>query len=77
MKKVYYFSKEKLQFVEIKDFKYKLALTVSSSVLIICFLLFGGYSYIFSLLNSHRNISTLKNENEILKEKLEEISCAL
>ncbi|RPI73928.1 MAG: hypothetical protein EHM47_04950 [Ignavibacteriales bacterium] len=74
MKKVYYFSKEKLQFVEIKDFKFKLAVTVSSAVLIICFLLFGGYSYLFSLINSSRSVSSLKNENEILKEKLSEIT---
>jgi len=74
VKKVYYFSKEKLQFVEIKDFKFKLAVTVSSAVLIICFLLFGGYSYLFSLINSSRSVSSLKNENEILKEKLSEIT---
>jgi murein DD-endopeptidase MepM/ murein hydrolase activator NlpD len=74
MKKVYYFSKEKLQFIEIKNFNYKLAVTTGSAVLIICFLLFGGYSYIFSLTNSHRSVNSLKNENDILKEKLLEIS---
>ncbi len=74
MKKVYYFSKEKLQFVEIEKFKVKLAFTVSSAVLVICVLLFGGYSYIFSLTNSHRSVSSLKNENEILKDKLAEMS---
>lgn len=74
MKKFYYFSKEKLQYVEIKNFKVKVAITVSSAILIICFLLFSGYSYIFSLTNSHRSVTSLRNENEILKEKLAEIS---
>lgn len=74
MKKIYYFSKDKLQFIEIKNFKYKLALTASTAIIIICVILFGSYSYLFSLTNSHRNISSLKSENEILKEKLLEIS---
>jgi|SRR5690554_1930429 len=74
MKKVYYFSKEKLQFVEIKNFKTKLVATVSSSVIIISIILFGGYSYLFSLTNSHKSVSALKNENEILKAKLADIT---
>jgi len=73
MKKIYYFSKEKLQFLEIKKFKFKLAVTISSAVVIISFILCGGYSYIFSLTNSHRDVYLLRNENEILKEKLTDI----
>jgi murein DD-endopeptidase MepM/ murein hydrolase activator NlpD len=73
MKKVYYFSKEKLQFIEIKDFKFRLAVTISSAVVIISLMLCGSYSYIFSLINSNRDVNLLKNENEILKEKLGDI----
>jgi hypothetical protein len=73
VKKVYYFSKEKLQFIEIKDFKFRLAVTISSAVVIISFMLCGSYSYIFSLINSNRDVSLLKNENEILKNKLADI----
>lgn len=74
MIKFYYFSKEKLQYVELKNFKIKVAITVSSAVLILCVLLFSGYSYIFSLTNSHKSVSSLRNENEILKGKLTEIT---
>ena len=73
MKKVYYFSKEKLQFIEIKNFKFRLAVTISAAIVIISFILCGGYSYIFSLTNSHRDVNLLRNENEILKEKLADI----
>jgi murein DD-endopeptidase MepM/ murein hydrolase activator NlpD len=73
MKKVYYFSKEKLQFVEIKNFKFKLTVTIISAVVIISFILCGGYSYIFSLINSQRDVNLLRRENEILKGKLADI----
>lgn len=56
MKKIYFFSKDKLQFVEIKNFRYKLAITASTAVLIISFILCGGYSFIFSITNSPRSV---------------------
>jgi murein DD-endopeptidase MepM/ murein hydrolase activator NlpD len=37
-------------------------------------MLFGGYSYIFSLINSNRDINSLKNTNEVLKTRLEELT---
>lgn len=74
MNKIYYFSKSKLQFVEIKYFKHKLTSFITISVIIISLILFGGYSYIFSLMNSGRDISSLKNRNEILKNKLGEVT---
>ena len=73
MKKVYFFSKEKLQFVEIRNFKFRLTVTICSAVVLISFILCGGYSYVFSLTNSHRDVNLLRNENGILKEKLAEI----
>ena len=74
MKKVYYFSRTKLKFVEIKHFKYKLASLVTTFVIIISLILSGGYSYIFSLINSNRDINSLKNTNEILRTRLEELT---
>jgi murein DD-endopeptidase MepM/ murein hydrolase activator NlpD len=74
MNKIYYFSKAKLQFVEIKYFKYKLTSVITISVIVISLILFGGYSYIFSLINSGRDINSLKNSNKILKTKLEEVT---
>jgi murein DD-endopeptidase MepM/ murein hydrolase activator NlpD len=74
MNKIYYFSKAKLQFVEIKYFKYKLTSIITISVIVISLILFGGYSYIFSLINSDRDINSLKNRNKILKNKLEEVA---
>jgi murein DD-endopeptidase MepM/ murein hydrolase activator NlpD len=74
MNKVYYFSRAKLQFIEIKHFKYKLASLVSISVIIISMILFGGYSYTFSLINNSRDVNSLKNTNEILKTRLEELT---
>lgn len=74
MNKIYYFSKTRLQFVEIKYFKYKLTSVITISVMVISLMLFGGYSYIFSLVNSGRDISSLKNSNKILKTKLEEVT---
>ena len=74
MHKIYYFSKAKLQFVEIKNFKYKLATLVTIFVIVISLILSGGYSYTFSLINSNRDINTLKNTNEVLSTKLEELT---
>ncbi len=74
MNKIYYFSKAKLQFVEIKHFKYKLASLVTIFVIVISLIISGGYSYTFSLINSSRDINTLKNTNEALKTRLEELT---
>ena len=74
MNKIYYFSKAKLQFVEIKHFKYKLASLVTIFVIVISLIISGGYSYTFSLINSSRDINTLKNTNEVLKTRLEELT---
>jgi murein DD-endopeptidase MepM/ murein hydrolase activator NlpD len=70
MKKIYYFSKDKLKFIEIENFKYKIVIAIA----VVCVILFAGYSFVFSLANSHRNINSLRNENEILKDKLNEFA---
>ena len=74
MNKIYYFSKANLQFIEIRHFKYKLVSFFTISVIIISLILFGGYSYIFSLINNGRDINSLKNTNEVLKTRLGELT---
>ena len=74
MNKIYYFSRAKLKFIEIKHFKYKLATLATFFVIVISLILSGGYSYIFSIVNSQRDIASLKNTNKILRTRLEELA---
>ncbi len=74
MKKLYYFSKSKLQFVEIKNYKSKLSVFISGSVLGLSALILGGYFLVASFTSSSKSFSALKTENEILKSKLVEIA---
>ncbi len=73
MKKLYYFSKSKLQFIEIRNYKAKLALYFSGSVLLISLMIFGGYYLADSVFNSRNNIGSLRNENKALKENLDNL----
>ncbi len=73
MKKLYFFSKEKLQFVEIKSYKSKLFVYFSLAVITLSSLLFGGYFYLSKLTGSTQSISSLKSENRQLSKKLTEI----
>jgi murein DD-endopeptidase MepM/ murein hydrolase activator NlpD len=74
MKKLYYFSKAKLQFVEIKNYKAKLAIYFTLSVVIFSTIIFGGYFIISTIINSQKNLRTLRSENRILKENLDKIA---
>jgi len=73
MKKLYFFSKEKLQFIEIKSYKFKLFIYFSIAVITISSLLFGGYFYLLNLTDSVNTVSSLKSENQQLSKKLTEI----
>ncbi len=73
MKKLYYFSKTKLQFVEIKNFKFKFITSFTAAVIITSAFAISGYFIISSLNNSQKGLSTLKNENKILREKFSDI----
>jgi len=74
MKKLFYFSKSNLKYIEIKHFKVKLitVLFVSSilftSVFIILYYLFGGIS------DPNFTISSLKQENVELKKQIKRIA---
>ena len=73
MKKLYYFSKSKLQFIEIRNYKSKLALYFSLAVAIFSFVIFGGYYFISSITNSQKNLRSLKLENRELRDNLDRV----
>lgn len=73
MKKLYYFSKSKLQFVEIKDYKSKLILSFSVAVLTFSALFFGAYHLILSFTSSEKDVYALNNQNKALVNKLDEM----
>ncbi len=73
MKKLYYFSKTKLQFVEIKNFKAKFTAILSFSVIVFSSLIFGIYMFISSVLGTADSFQSIKEENELLKSKLSEV----
>ncbi len=74
MKKLYFFSKAKLQFIEIKNYKAKLAIYFTLSVVIFSTIIFGGYFIVSSIVNSQKNMRDLRSENRILKENLDKIA---
>ena len=72
MKKLYYFSKSKLQFVEIRHYKTKLSLYLCGGVLFLIALIFSIYSFALGLFGVD-TYSSLSQENEMLKQKLDNI----
>jgi len=74
MKKLYYFSKKTLQFVEIENFKKKLLVYFSIAVLCLSAVIFGAYIVLDSVLNSDRSIAEIRKENKLLKSKLKDYS---
>ncbi len=70
MKKIYYFSKSKLQFVEVKNFYRKYLFLVAFFSIISGFILFGSYYLIHNLINPDFEVSSLKSRNEVLELKL-------
>ncbi|MCX6150205.1 MAG: peptidoglycan DD-metalloendopeptidase family protein [Ignavibacteriales bacterium] len=73
MNKFYYFSKSKLEFVEIKNLPKKFALSVIISTFILLGVLIGGYSIVNSFSNSGSEIDNLRSENKELSKKYSEI----
>lgn len=74
MKKIYYFSRQKLKFIEIKNFRKKLLFSLSSAVFVISLIVFGLYWLISNLSNSDSSVKDLIAENNSLKSKLIKIS---
>ena len=74
MKKYYYFSENSLEFVEIKKLKTKFLLYLALIAIIFISLTFCGFYYFANISKSGNTYSNLKNENNILKAKLVELS---
>ncbi len=74
MKKLYYFSSSKLQFVEVKNFKKKLIIYFCAAILILTATVYGSLNFIFEITGSDKSLSTLKEENEFFQKKLVETS---
>ncbi len=70
MKKFYYFSESKLNFVEIKNFNRKFVIVVSVSVFFLTSVLFGGYLVIDNYFNPDNKIAHLKSKNREISKKL-------
>ncbi len=73
MKKIYYFSKSKLQFVEINNFYKKFVFLVTGLSVIIGFILFGSAYVINSFLNPESDITSLRVKNAELENKLKNL----
>jgi murein DD-endopeptidase MepM/ murein hydrolase activator NlpD len=73
MKKLYFFSKQKLQFIEIRNYKAKLLAYFSLAVLTFSSFIFGAYFFINSIANPTNSLISMRSENEVLKKKLTEV----
>ncbi|HRI48200.1 MAG TPA: peptidoglycan DD-metalloendopeptidase family protein [Ignavibacteriaceae bacterium] len=74
MKKFYYFSKSKLQFIEVKNHKRKILLTSLMIFVTSSFLVWGTISVYNYFYISNKDLAQLKKENNTLKTKLIELS---
>lgn len=74
MKKLFYFSKANLKYIEIKHFKLKLFTVLVASSLIFAVLLFVFYYFFGIGSNPNLTISSLKNENKELKNEIKIIT---
>ena len=70
MKKYYYFSKAKLKFIEIDNYRRKFVALVTLSSLFISFFLFGIYFIVNETLNPNSQLKQLQSENRLLKNEL-------
>lgn len=72
MKKFYYFSKNKLKFVEIRNFQKKFIFLTLFFSFLFSFAIFGSYWIIEELINPNRQVKSLLAENRELKSKLKD-----
>jgi len=70
MKKYYYFSKAKLKFVEIENYRKKITALVTLSAFLISFLLFGVYFVVNEVINPNSQLKKMQSENRLLKNEL-------
>lgn len=70
MKQFYYFSKNKLKFVEIRNFYRKFVFLVLFFSTLISFLIFGTFFLVNEIINPDAKLTELKSENRALANKL-------
>ncbi len=70
MKKYYYFSKTKLKFIEIDNYRQKYIGIVLLSSLLVSFLLFGIYLIINNSVSPNSQLKQLQSDNRLLKSEL-------
>jgi murein DD-endopeptidase MepM/ murein hydrolase activator NlpD len=73
MKHFYYFSKNKLKFVEIKNFYKKFLFLVMFFSIISSFLVFSGYFIVNEILNPDLEVKALQKKNRNLQAQLNEL----
>ncbi len=73
MKQFYYFSKNKLKFVEITNFYAKLVLFIGVMSIVISSILFGGYFVIREVIFPDSQLATLQTENRNLHKKVSQL----
>lgn len=73
MKKYYYFSKNKLKFVEIRNYYRKFLFLIAFVSALFSFFVFGAYFIISEILNPNAEVKELQVENQDLKLKLSEL----
>lgn len=66
MKSLYYFSKKQLKYIEIRNFRLKLTVTLVSIFVFASLLFFTGNM----LFNSSHDIQSLQSENQVLRKKV-------
>lgn len=72
MKKLFYFSSVKLQYIEVKNFKKKIFLYFAVAIIIMTATLYGTLKFITEVTGSGKSLSELKQENRYLQNKLKE-----
>ncbi len=73
MKNLFYFSKQELRFVEIKNYKKKILSVLCLAFFLLSGMGYGTYSVISALLSSGNRDLSLANENKVLTEKLNDL----
>lgn len=74
MKQFYYFSKNKLKFVEIKSFYRKFLFLSLFFSFVTSFILFGGYLIIKEVINPDSKLSSLRLKNRALSTEIERLT---
>ena len=70
MKKYYYFSKSKLKFIEVQNYRTKFAVIVTLTSVLFAFILVGIYFILNGNLSSNVLVKQLRSENRLLKNQL-------